>query len=299
MSQNISENLKKLRKKKGYTQSQLAEGICTQAMISNFEKGESIPSSLVLFELSEKLNIDINYFFKDQEVFLKDEKFLKDENKKTKNLIRKLVKKKDYESIYYIINSEIEKNNFVTIEDKQFLIWHESISEYYLFNTSDKSIKKLKEIIQYSKNNNKYLTIQDINIMNSLAIIYFEIKKYDLSFEKFNECLLELEKIRVIDFSLKIRVLYGFSRTLSAQNNYELAIINCRKAIKLCIENEVLYLLGELHFQIGRNFIMLNKYEEGKMYLEKAKVIFEIEVKDNFLEIINLLYKEIEKGRTE
>lgn len=63
MKNDIGNRLKQLRKQQGFTQQELAKGICTQAMISNFESGESSPSSTVLFQLAERLQVDINAFF--------------------------------------------------------------------------------------------------------------------------------------------------------------------------------------------------------------------------------------------
>ncbi|MFP3340016.1 helix-turn-helix transcriptional regulator, partial [Micrococcus sp. SIMBA_131] len=41
----------------------LAEGICTQALISRIEKGDIYPSATALYQISVKLGVDVNYFF--------------------------------------------------------------------------------------------------------------------------------------------------------------------------------------------------------------------------------------------
>ena len=292
MTQNIAKKLKEIRVKRGYTQAQLAKDICTQAMISNFEKGESVPSSIVLFQLAEKLNLDINYFFYGELEQSKNTKYINNNNSETKELIRTLVRKKDYESINYIIKNERDRNNFSSFEDEQFLLWHEAISEYYLFNTGNKAIQKLESIVEDTQNKEIH-TIQEISIMNSIAIMYFEIKEYDLSLKKYEECIFAYEKLNNQDAILEIRILYGFSRTLSALEKIEEAILNCKKAIRLCVNEESLYLLGELYFQLGRNSSILKKLDESKEFFNKAEVIFEIQGKDEFLDIIRLLKREI------
>ncbi|WP_139994836.1 helix-turn-helix domain-containing protein [Kurthia sp. Dielmo] len=291
MTQNISKRLKEIRVKRGYTQAQLAKDICTQAMISNFEKGESVPSSIVLFQLAEKLNLDINYFFYGELEQSKNTKYINN-NSEAKELIRKLVRKKDYESINYIIKNERDRKNFNSFEDEQFLLWHEAISEYYLFNTGNKAIQKLESIVKDTQNKETH-TIQDISIMNSIAIMYFEIKEYDLSLKKYEECIFAYKKLNSKDALLEIRILYGFSRTLSALEKIEEAILNCKKAIRLCVNQESLYLLGELYFQLGRNSSILKKLDESKEFFNKAEVIFGIQGKDEFLDIISLLKCEI------
>ena len=83
MGNAIGNKLKQLRKQRGFTQKELANGICTQAMISNFEKGDSSPSSLVLFQLAERLQVDINDFFANNSI--------KEENNTSTLNIKKLI----------------------------------------------------------------------------------------------------------------------------------------------------------------------------------------------------------------
>lgn len=106
MKSEIGSKLKLIRKQKGLTQQQLADGICTQAMISHFEKGESIPSSVVLYELADRLSIDINEFFTD----LKPSTKLLDNHNHIHQLIRKLVSQHDYPSVKILVEAELEKN---------------------------------------------------------------------------------------------------------------------------------------------------------------------------------------------
>ena len=45
------------------SQSELCHGICSQSQISKIEKGIIYPSSILLYQLSERLGIDPNYIF--------------------------------------------------------------------------------------------------------------------------------------------------------------------------------------------------------------------------------------------
>ena len=46
-----------------FSQKELAEGICKQGQISRLENGEYTPGSDVLYKLSKKLNVSMDYFF--------------------------------------------------------------------------------------------------------------------------------------------------------------------------------------------------------------------------------------------
>ena len=275
----ISSKLKLARKDKGMTQAELADGICTQAMISNFEKGESVPSSIVLFKMAQKLKLDINYFFGQNAL-----KPHHDENEETKKLIRKLIRNRDYQAINYIVKTEKEKANFSSNEDQQFLLWHEAICDFYLKKDSVNAIDTLNTALHLT--GQEHYTEQTISIKNSIAIIYFEVQQYENSLAFFQKCKSEFDVSNLKDEVLKIRILYGLSKTLVALKREEEAILECKKAIKVCVAEETLYLLGELYFQIGRNFILLNRVTESEHYFEKAQHIFEIEGNSDFLEVI-------------
>jgi transcriptional regulator with XRE-family HTH domain len=59
----IGKKIKELRKAVGLTQGDLAQGICTQALISRIEKGDIYPSATALYQISNRLGVDVNYFF--------------------------------------------------------------------------------------------------------------------------------------------------------------------------------------------------------------------------------------------
>lgn len=277
---NIPVKLKELRKLKGLSQKDLSDGVCTQAMISNFEKGESIPSSTTLYKISQKLGVDMNYFFN-----LKSGE-IENENEEVKALIRKFTRQHDYKSIRYIVTNELMKEQFNSSEDKQFLLWHDGICDYYLNKDSEKALEKLFNALNL---NTKNLN-QELSIKNSIAIIYFETKQYEKSLDIYNECM---ENKNGINKLTEIRIIYGCSRTLTQLGSYEEAILHCKKAVNICISEESLYLLGELLFQIARNLIFLEKLNEAQLYLNQAQVIFEVQNNHSYINIVEKLRLEI------
>lgn len=284
----ISKKIKDTRLEKGMTQSELAKGICTQAMISNFESGESIPSSLVLYQISKKLKVNINFFFEEN-----IEEFTNDNNE-IKRLIENLLRRKDYESIYYIIKNEKEKSNFITFNEKQFLLWIEILCEYYLsYVNGENSIERLEDIIENSLKRHNQLTFQDINIINSLANLYFESENYELALKKYKLCLNIYEESNISDYLMQIKLLYGYARALGALDKMEESILNIKQAVRLAVKNETLYLLGELYFQWGRNLIKLNNNQEALKNLSIAETLFTVQKNEKYLDIIHLLIKEI------
>ncbi len=56
---NYAENIKRIRLRKKYTQSELADGIASQGMISKIEKKQLSPDIDLLEAIAEKLNCSI------------------------------------------------------------------------------------------------------------------------------------------------------------------------------------------------------------------------------------------------
>lgn len=56
--------LKSIRKKEGYTQEKLSDGICSLRQYKRIEAGLSVPSAYMLDLLSYKLNLDLNHIYR-------------------------------------------------------------------------------------------------------------------------------------------------------------------------------------------------------------------------------------------
>ncbi|UPW81537.1 helix-turn-helix domain-containing protein [Lysinibacillus sp. Ag94] len=284
----ISKRLKELRRIKGLSQKELAKDICTQAVISNIEKGGVIPSSITLFKIAKRLNVDINYFF-DNTVTHEG----KNQNnlEEIKQLIRSLIRKKDYISVKYITENELSKNDVKTEEDLQFFHWHRAICEYYINSKPEESLNILYSICDFdSIIERDEITNQELGILNSTAIIYFEIKDFEKSLKIYEACINKIhEPNKHIDNQTKIRFLYGMARTQAALNKIEESILNSRLAIQTCIETESLYLLGELNFLIGKNLVCIDKKNEAYHYLQFSKSIFQLQNRYDYINVIEKL----------
>ena len=56
----LGEKIRHYRKLRGISQSELADGICTQATVSLIEKKDKIPSMEILVRICERLGITMN-----------------------------------------------------------------------------------------------------------------------------------------------------------------------------------------------------------------------------------------------
>ncbi len=57
--------VKTVRKHRNMSQTELADGLCSQALISRIEKTEVIPNALLLKSICNKLNVSVDWILED------------------------------------------------------------------------------------------------------------------------------------------------------------------------------------------------------------------------------------------
>ncbi|MHA4095987.1 helix-turn-helix domain-containing protein [Bacillus cereus] len=275
--------IKELRIKKNISQSELCHGICSQSQISKIEKGVIYPSSILLYQLSERLGIDPNNIF----ALTQNKKLKYIEN--VKCVIKDCLKQKQYKELYEIVKKEKNLNNFQTKEDKQFLIWHEAIAIFMV----DKSIKTaldfLNNALKLTLTNSDFLSEREIDIMQTMAIFYAENKEYEKSINIFKKCLTNFNKLDFPrDKEIKLKLMLNLAKCFDFTYQYEEAIKYIDKGIKLAINLNTLYLLGELFYLKGQCLLKMKQHnvEEVIYNWKKALFIFELTEKEYYTKML-------------
>ncbi|MGT4651189.1 helix-turn-helix domain-containing protein [Bacillus cereus] len=280
---NIGENIKKFRCFAGLTQFDLAEGICSQAQISKIESGNGVPSSYLLMEIARKLDVDPIELMTSL-----------DDNKGDELVdnISILVKKRNYLEAFETIKILKRTSDASNKKLYQYLMWQESICSFYLDKNSKKSLRLLKKAFDITDKRTAFYSEVQIEILISTANIYAEIKNFEKSIEYFNLVLFSIENKHFRhNPNLLIKAYYGISKSLSLNSEYSQAIFYCELGIQLCLNKDILYLLGELFYEKGCNLYYVSKKEEGLNCINKAIEIFE--VKENF-EYIRFIESQLE-----
>ncbi|APH03531.1 helix-turn-helix domain-containing protein [Bacillus weihaiensis] len=289
----IGHVIKGLRKSMNLSQQQLAEGICTQAQISKIENSNEIPSSLILYKLSRKLGVDMNYFFEIAETPRLD--YVRDVYK----MIRFYIRERDYESVSTIVKQEKKNPLFQTVEHKQFLLWHEGVCEFYLYGNKQLSMAKINEALFMTyKDDRSSMKEREIEIGNSLAILYKEREKYEQALGLYTKLLQSIKNLDGLkDESIQLRIYYGIAKAYTDIREYQKSLYFVNKGIQIAMKLETMYLLGELYFQCGSNHYRLGDVVNGDKYVRKSRTLFELQGKVEMVNVVDELKRELEEQR--
>ncbi|MFD5854243.1 helix-turn-helix transcriptional regulator [Cytobacillus pseudoceanisediminis] len=276
----IGETLQSFREYKNLTIEELAEGICSKEDLELFERDKAFPTLETLNQFANKLNIDISDLIN---VASKSTYY----TTAVIQIIERYKRERNYHAIFNIIKQEVNNPAFKEANLKQFLLWHEGICVYYLYQELEKAIKLLYKSISITNPSKVNLSERETEILNSIAILHYENQDYDNALNIFLEALTNLDKLpHILNHKVKIRVLFGLSQVFTELGNYEESINYCHKGIDLCINEDSLYCLNEFHYQMGENYIKSGDAEKGKEYLEECLYLLKLERKTGLLEII-------------
>ncbi|PFZ44455.1 helix-turn-helix domain-containing protein [Bacillus wiedmannii] len=271
--------IKELRMKKNISQSELCHGICSQSQISKIEKGMIYPSSILLYQLSERLGIDPNNIF----ALTQNKRLKYVEN--VKYVIKDYLKQKQYKELYEIVKKEKNLNNFQTKEEKQFLIWHEAIAIFMVDRSIKTALDFLNNALKLTLTNSDFLSEREIDIMQTMAIFYAENKNYEKGINILRRCLTNFNKLDFPrDKEIKLKIMLNLAKCLDSTYQHEEAIKYLDKGIKLAINLNTLYLLGELFYLKGQYLLKIKQHNvEDVVYnWKKALFIFELTEKEYY-----------------
>lgn len=267
----------------GLSQGQLAKGICTQAQISKIEKGDVYPYASTLYHISQRLGVDVNYFF---DIGMTPRL---DYIQEVKNQLKIARRTMNYAEMEQIVKAE--ENNPLFKQNKrnyQLLLWHKGIYEYMVYKNVQKALDTLEEAISLIQATDKVYSEREIEITLSTGVIYFEEKEYEKAIATYKTCHDYLSMLPYLtDSTVKTRILYNMARALTRLKRFEESNTYCEEAIKWCIQKSNLYLLGELHYHMGYNLELYGNLICAKELMIKARLIFNLQNDDRFIAFID------------
>lgn len=282
MSTKIGEQIKTKRLKKGLTQAEVAENICTQATISNLENKDRIPTMSILLKISDRLDIELDSVLEyalDREL---------GHNQVFKE-VRELCSKALHNQAYELLKSGIDVDKLETIYELK-------IYYYYMGITSLMRNETLSDVIYYfnlvlSSESEKSLDFLDVSATNGIGIAYFMQNENDKALTYFERSLEQLDElftlIDTINNSPEItKIYYNSAKFYSEIGEYNKAVNLCNLGITLLKKEGLTYYLDVLVYEKAFNLMKLGKGQEYEKFYLHAMVMADSSGNDSLMATI-------------
>lgn len=268
------ERFKSIRNLKGMTHKDLSEGICGMTTIYRFERGDTAITAEVLYQLCQRLGINMQTLFvdEDSEYALIDyylEKLKEYVYFRHVDMLRMTLKDAE-DTINNNSRYDLKYNNY----DRLFRTYTAvvlRIDEQY-----DKAEKILTELIDEKKNKADL----ELEIINSLGDLYIVQEKMNDALDLYNRYrrnILEYEDIDYLDQYMLIQLYYGYAICLYGDYAYLQAMDFCYKLLIRIQENNTMYYLGKAHHLMCLIYTALSDPKNAREHLNKAEAAFCLE----------------------
>ncbi|MCC4312311.1 Cro/Cl family transcriptional regulator [Carnobacterium maltaromaticum] len=280
----LGNKLKERRLSKGLTQKQLADGICTQATISNLENNSSIPTFPVLMSLATKLDIE----FKEIYDYVEEQSH---KNTKIFNELRILCSEIKYKEAFELLNNKIDYNQLEDSLELRKYYYYKGITSLLAYqNFSDAHYNFHLSLYSDEK---RELDFFDVLSTNGIAMTYFLDSETDKARTYFDKALLQLNQL--MDYlnlnqeSLEIiKIYYNTAKFHSSVKEYQKAIELCNFGIALQKQQNMNFELDKLYYEKGFNLYKLGRKKEAEEYYYYAAALAKMDNHDLILDIIKI-----------
>ncbi|MCX2186877.1 helix-turn-helix domain-containing protein [Limosilactobacillus pontis] len=250
--------LKQIRRKRGLSQTALAEGICTQATISLMEKQNRLPKMDILTAICERLNISSDRIIENEVSGVND----------TFNKVIDMLTAHEYDKAEEMLDA-VKVKQLDSDFDKQ--------RYYYLLGMVQVENDQIDDAIfnfelvltQFATTSaNIYLAMTTAG----MAMAYLKRNDRERAIRLTNR------SVKLIDNKKLIGSLHQWASINDQIANLYLelgdpdsAIEMVNRGIKMCRAQDSLFLLDELYLCLGRCYIAKGEQEDAKQALEIAK----------------------------
>lgn len=270
MRQKIAELILHYRTKKGWSQKQLSEGICTQSVISKIEKAEVSPSVDLFFQLTSKLEIKpqvIISLFNNQ-TSVEESSLMNFPETEFRNMLYY----RQYDAIELLLKFQkvIPENKY----EELFIEFIKLVLEYNKLNDSKHVLNKFNSLLSRSDELN--FKVLSFRIALAIANIYSEIEEYDKANKIYSELLNKSVNISD-DLELHLQFLYSYSRLLYLQKKYDDALRFNSLSIELSRKNKTLFLLGNVYLMRANILNKKGLISTAIENIERAIILYDID----------------------
>lgn len=250
--------LKQIRRKRGLSQTALAEGICTQATISLMEKQNRLPKMDILTAICERLNIQPDRIVENEVSGVNDtfNQIIDALTDQEYDLAKQLISKISIKSL----NSDFDKQRYY------YLLGMVQISQDQI----DDAIFNFELVLtQFATTSaNIYLAMTTAG----MALAYLKRDDHERAVRLTDRAVKLIDNKKLIgslhqwaSINCKIAELYW------RLGEPEKALASAQRGIQLCRDRDSLFILDQLYLYVGRAYIAMGEKKKAKQALEVAK----------------------------
>lgn len=268
----LGKNIMIERKQRKLSQYELADGICSQSMISSIEKGNYVPNSILLAQICNKLGISLN------NAMLSDYFQLGPFQKVSKKIERLCNEHKYDELIDFMDNSNI-LNNLYSNEDFQKYYYYYGCGIYQLTKKTQPALRFLNMALKYTYNRNKknYSSIE-VLLISAINLIKAKTSQYEnTNNEDFEMAINIVKENKYIDYNENLNIIfYQYALILYHEKKYKYAIKILTSGINWITNNNSTFMISDLYFLLSNCYSKIYDFKNKNESSTNAKVLSKV-----------------------
>ncbi|XJS11633.1 helix-turn-helix domain-containing protein [Aerococcaceae bacterium WGS1372] len=243
------------RKMKGVSQSELCDGICTQATLSRFENNGHIPNIKILIQLCNRLDLSLSELF--PKVEIQNDEIVRQMDKAEFQLILS-----EYSIATKIINQiQTDTLDYPHLKTRYFYL--KAFTMIHNNETPTDCLFMLDQILLMQ-------TQEDSNIFSLIAytgsgMVYYsmnDVEKAEVYFNKVLEQIYTMQTNSTEDIWRVLHIVYQSSQFYSDIGEIDISNELAKHAIRICSDNHVTYYLARAAIQLAENAMKTDEAKE-------------------------------------
>ncbi|CAD5901894.1 helix-turn-helix domain-containing protein [Carnobacterium maltaromaticum] len=266
--EHFGQKVKETRIVKGVTQKGLAEGICTQATISNLENGSSFPGLGTLLAIASRLDIDFSEIYEHTEL-----------NGNGYSEVFKQIKvlcgKEQYKKAHKILTTEIKFEHLGTNSEIKHYYYYLGITSLLAKNNFSDAFYNLNLALFIETG--KHITSIDVLITTGIGLAYQLNSEESKAKTYFERGLNQLDSLKDQhqDSVEMITIYYRVAKFYRKIEEYKKALNLINLGIAIQKNEQVFFCLDTLIYEKGSSLAALGKKKEAEQQFFYAAAMAE------------------------
>ncbi|WP_157456957.1 helix-turn-helix transcriptional regulator [Carnobacterium maltaromaticum] len=284
----LGEVIKEKRLEKGLKQSELADGICTQATISNLENKSGMPNLPILVAIGNRLGIAFSE--------------LSDYTLTTTNYtvaifnqVKQLCATYRHKEAHDVLVKEIDIKLLEKSEERKKYYYYLGLTEL-IANNNFKDAYYYFNLVLVDKSDLN-VSLIDVLATNGIGIAYVLESELEKALTYYEKALNQLEKLienlgEILDSADITTVYFNSAKFYSQIENYEKAVDLCNLGITIQQMNHTNSELDRLFYEKAFNLVKIGEMKEAEKFYFHAASVASLNGNDVVVKAIKMDMKE-------